>query len=94
MLVNGDDDARIATDDRGLLYGDGLFETILLSGGAAPLWSRHMQRLLRGCERLGLPAPDPELLAREAERVVAGMQRAVIRITLTRGSGARGYALP
>jgi len=94
VLVNGDEDAQIAANDRGLLYGDGLFETILLEGGAAPLWSRHMQRLLRGCERLGLPAPDPELLAREAQRVVADTQRAVIRITLTRGIGARGYALP
>ena len=94
VLVNGDEGARIAANDRGLLYGDGLFETILFANGAAPLWLRHVHRLLRGCERLGLPAPDPELLAREAGQVVVGMQRAVVRMTLTRGTGARGYAPP
>ena len=93
-LVNGVPDAQIAANDRGLLYGDGLFETILFVGGVAPLWPRHMQRLSQGCERLLLPSPDPAILAREAAEVVAGMPRAVVRITLTRGSGARGYALP
>ncbi|HEY3521564.1 MAG TPA: aminodeoxychorismate lyase [Rhodanobacteraceae bacterium] len=94
VLVNGVPDARIAADDRGLLYGDGLFETILFVRGAAPLWSRHMQRLSHGCGSLFLPSPDVATLAREAAAVIAGMQRAVVRITLTRGGGARGYVLP
>lgn len=94
VLVNGSGDAGIAANDRGLLYGDGLFETILFAQGAAPLWARHMQRLVRGCERLLLPAPDPECLAREAAAVGEGLSRAVVRITLTRGSGMRGYAPP
>lgn len=94
VLVNGDEDAQIAANDRGLLYGDGLFETILFVDGAAPLWLRHIQRMLQGCERLALPAPDPATLAREAARVIIGMQRAVVRISLTRGSGVRGYAPP
>ncbi|MGH8211781.1 MAG: aminodeoxychorismate lyase [Rhodanobacteraceae bacterium] len=94
MLVNGVADARIAADDRGLLYGDGLFETILFVDGAAPLWLRHMQRLLHGCERLLLPSPDFAMLGGEVAEVVADMPRAVVRITLTRGSGARGYAMP
>jgi 4-amino-4-deoxychorismate lyase len=94
MLVDGDEDARVAANDRGLLYGDGLFETILFADGAAPLWARHMARLARGCARLLLPVPDAGELAREAARVIEGMARAVVRITLTRGRGARGYALP
>ncbi len=94
VWVNGSADARIDTDDRGLLYGDGLFETILFVGGVAPLWRRHMQRLLRGCERLLLPAPDIATLAREATEVIKGMERAIVRITLTRGKGVRGYAPP
>lgn len=94
VLVNGDEDAQIAANDRGLRYGDGLFETILFVDGAAPLWLRHIQRMLQGCERLALPAPDPATLAREAVRVIIGMQRAVVRISLTRGSGVRGYAPP
>lgn len=94
MLVNGDGDARIAANDRGLLYGDGLFETILFADGVAPLWARHMARLARGCTRLSLPPPEADVLAREAAKAVEGMPRAIVRITLTRGSGARGYVLP
>jgi 4-amino-4-deoxychorismate lyase len=94
VLVNGMDDAHIAATDRGLLYGDGLFETIVFVHGTAPLWSRHLQRLARGCESLLLPRPDLDVLKREAAIVVEGMPRVVVRITLTRGSGARGYSLP
>lgn len=94
VLVNGEERAQVAASDRGLLYGDGLFETILFVRGTAPLWPRHMQRLLHGCERLLLPAPDIAMLAGEAVAVVAGMPRAVVRVTLTRGSGERGYAPP
>ena len=94
VLVNGDADAHVAADDRGLCYGDGLFETVLFVRGRAPLWARHMHRLVASCARLSLPAPDLALLAREAEHVSAGLERAVVRITYTRGSGPRGYAFP
>lgn len=94
MLVNGVPQTSVSCNDRGLLYGDGLFETILFVAGRAPLWVRHMQRLQSGCERLLLPAPDDETLMREAQSVIAGMPRAVVRITVTRGSGERGYAVP
>lgn len=91
-LVNGRRDAVVAADDRGLCYGDGLFETILFVRGASPLWARHMRRLQHGCARLLLPAPDAAMLAQEVAEAAAGMPRAVVRITLTRGSGPRGYA--
>ncbi len=94
VLVDGLPAAQVASDDRGLLYGDGLFETVLFVDGAAPLWSRHLQRLALGCARLRLPPPQATVLARECALVAAGHARAVVRITLTRGSGARGYAPP
>ena len=94
MLVNGQPQDAVPALDRGLLYGDGLFETIRFVGAAAPLWLRHMQRLASGCERLCLPVPDPALLWREAQAVSGDMVHAVLRITLTRGVGARGYAMP
>lgn len=93
MLIDGQPGEHVAAADRGLLYGDGLFETIRFEGDAAPLWPHHMQRLALGCERLRLPAPDAALLWREAQAVVQG-RAAVVRITLTRGVGARGYAMP
>ena len=94
ILVNGVAGGSIAADDRGLSYGDGLFETVLFVDGRAPLWPRHMARLAEGCARLLLPAPDVNLLAREAALAGAGLARAVVRIALTRGPGPRGYAIP
>ena len=94
LLVDGMAAAALSPLDRGLAYGDGLFETIRFAGAIAPLWPRHMQRLRESCARLRLPAPDEALLAREAAAVSSGMADAVVRITVTRGTGERGYALP
>ncbi len=91
-LVNGVAEERVSVFDRGLAYGDGLFETIRAVNGAAPLWSRHIARLDHGCGRLGLPVPDPAMLADEFARVVQGLPDAVVKIILTRGIGERGYA--
>lgn len=92
VLVDGVDGDRVSALDRGLAYGDGLFETIRFLHGEAPLWSRHVGRLREGCERLGLPAPDVGQLAGECARVTAGMPDAVVKVVLTRGAGRRGYA--
>jgi len=94
LLVDGAADAALSPLDRGLAYGDGLFETIRFVAGRAALWPRHMQRLRESCARLCLPAPDEALLAREAAAVADGMADAVVRITITRGVGERGYAMP
>lgn len=94
MLVNGASAAHVSALDRGLAYGDGLFESIRLVGASVPLWSRHMQRLAESCERLRIPAPDPAQLWREALEVTRDMPQSVVRITLTRGIGERGYAPP
>jgi 4-amino-4-deoxychorismate lyase len=94
VLVDGQARDQVAVLDRGLAYGDGLFETIRFVGADAPLWARHMQRLGEGCRRLRLPVPNMALLLAEARTATAGMAHAVVRITFTRGSGARGYAPP
>lgn len=94
LLLDGVADGVLSPLDRGLAYGDGLFETIRFIAGQAPLWPRHMQRLRESCVRLQLPAPDESLLAHEAAEVLRGMDDAVVRITLTRGLGERGYAMP
>lgn len=94
LRINGKPDALLAASDRGLCYGDGLFETIWLRDGRAPLWTRHMTRLADGCHRLRLPLPDRDMLWREVAAVTAGLSLAVARVTWTRGSGPRGYAMP
>lgn len=93
-LINGREATHIALSDRGLNYGDGLFETLAVVQGRARHWERHMARLGRGCERLGLPTPDLALLDEEAKRLCQGAERGVLKLLLTRGSGGRGYQPP
>lgn len=81
-------------DDRGLHYGDGLFETIRFVGAHAPLWDWHMQRLALGCGRLGLPAVDAVALARRAQTLAVVHAQSVIKLICSAGSGPRGYARP
>lgn len=85
---------RVSVSDRGFTYGDGLFETVRVVHGQAPLWPRHAQRLASGCERLRIPPPDTTAVLGEVLRLCADLDDAVARVTLTRGAGARGYAPP
>jgi 4-amino-4-deoxychorismate lyase len=94
VLVNGVAGDQVSVLDRGLTYGDGLFESIRFVGATAPLWQRHMQRLTESCRRLRLPSPDATQLHAEALQVSDGMPHAVVRIVLSRGQGERGYAMP
>ena len=81
-------------EDRGLAYGDGVFETLLVHAGEPVWWQEHWQRLLRGATRLGLPLPDENEVRHECMAMLAGLRRGVLKIVLTRGSGGRGYAPP
>jgi 4-amino-4-deoxychorismate lyase len=94
VLVNGKAVDSVPTTDRGLLYGDGLFETIAVSGGKLCFWERHMQRLQAGCERLGMAPVDTAQLRQECHLLIQQSQQVVIKIIITRGSGGRGYRLP
>lgn len=90
-------DGRPATElplgDRGLAYGDGLFETIAVRGGRAILLPRHLARLGEGLRRLSI---DLDLAALEAElrAFFAELGDGVAKLLITRGDGLRGYAPP
>jgi 4-amino-4-deoxychorismate lyase len=91
--VDGREGARIPADDRGLAYGDGLFETIAVLDGAPRLLEHHLDRLTEGARRLAIPARRGELrtlLRQEAASLGCG----VLKLLLSRGSGPRGYAPP
>ena len=94
MLINGKWATAVAADDRGLQYGDGVFETLAVRGGAPVQWSRHLARLRRGCQCLGIPVPSERVLADEAARLCRGSGLAVLKIIVTRGPGGRGYRPP
>jgi 4-amino-4-deoxychorismate lyase len=90
-LVNGTVADTVAVTDRGLLYGDGVFETLAVIDGVPQLWARHIARLQEGCARLGIAPIDAALLADEAQQLCSSAERAVLKIIITRGSGGRGY---
>jgi branched-chain amino acid aminotransferase/4-amino-4-deoxychorismate lyase len=81
----------IPADDRGLLLGDGLFETLLAEDGELRGFEPHMARLHRGCAVLGLAPPDPAAALELARAALEGSGlakgRAVVRLNLTGGSG-------
>jgi 4-amino-4-deoxychorismate lyase len=80
--------------DRGLAYGDGLFETMALRGGRVLRLASHLDRLRDGSQRLAIPLPDtPELLA-QIDAAAAEIEHGHLKLILTRGTGPRGYAPP
>lgn len=93
VLVDGQEGGRVDPGDRGLNYGDGLFETLAVRDGGARFLDWHLERLAAGAARLGIPLPDRNLLQGEVARAWPE-GRGVVRIVLTRGSGPRGYRPP
>ena len=88
-------EALIPVSDRAFLLGDGLFETVLVQGGRPFLWQRHWSRLLRGAEflRLKIPADEAHLRVAILELIARNqLPAAILRITVSRGSGGRGYS--
>lgn len=94
ILLNGEPAEHIHILDRGLQYGDGLFETLRVEDGQLPLWPYHWRRLLKGCEALGIPLPDQAMLQDEINALISAEKQAVLKLILTRGQGERGYAAP
>src|SRR5690606_31080616 len=54
----------------------------------------HLDRLLLGCGRLAIPAPDRDLLREEIRAHCPRAEPAVVKLIVTRGTGARGYPIP
>lgn len=81
-------------DDRGLAYGDGVFETMRVHAGRVPLWSRHCERLRRGAQRLAMPLPHMRVIEAQIDELIESCEAGVLKLQVTRGSGGRGYAPP
>lgn len=94
-LVNGRPGTVVSPDDRGLTFGDGLFETIAVLDGEPRLWDLHMDRLEAGARRLGLPPPPLTTIREETRYLIRDTRNAVLKLLYTRGPGeGRGYRPP
>ncbi|MGE3873746.1 MAG: aminotransferase class IV [Parvibaculaceae bacterium] len=83
----------IEASERGLLLGDGIFETVAVFNRVGVWLEDHLDRLMAGAGALGLPA-DRDIVREAAAEVLreAPAAHGVLRITLTRGPGVRGLA--
>lgn len=101
-MVNGIETSAIDIADRGLAYGDGVFETMRVIDGDIPLLSHHLKRFLKGVNTLCLG--DESRLKRDFQHYVkcalneikdnACLDSSVIKMMVTRGNGGRGYVPP
>ena len=96
ILINGESKEHIEISDRGFQYGHVLFETIEVRVVLAVFLKQHLERLNLGCQQLGIPFPGEDILNLEATKLCRKWtsNRAVLKITVTRGSGGRGYRQP
>ncbi len=97
IYINGEiitsTEAKISPEDRGLLYGDGVFETMRVYRGRPFLLEKHIERMLRGSKELeiNLGGREQELNNAVKEVIEAnGVDNGSLRLTLTRGTGPGG----
>ncbi len=95
-FVDGAETTLHSVLDRAFAFGDGVFETMLFVGGTLAFESMHLERLKEGCRRLSISIDD-ERIRSSISLVLSRLEtlavdRAVVKLTVTRGVGGRGYA--
>jgi 4-amino-4-deoxychorismate lyase len=92
-LVNGQP-TGVDPRDRGLAYGDGLFETMAARAGDIRWLDWHFDRLEEGCRRLQIDAPARSVVERDISALCPTTGDHVVKLIVTRGPGGRGYRPP
>src|SRR5688572_5783854 len=91
MLINGEPANSISVTDRGLAYGDGVFETFRIVSGQLLFGEEHLQRLSLGCDHLGIPLDRVQLKNELEIALNSSTQAEVLKLVVTRGTSGRGY---
>jgi 4-amino-4-deoxychorismate lyase len=91
MIINGLLDNSLNANDRSLLYGDGVFRTLLVQQGKPLHWTQHYNKLQHDCVSLGITCPTMQTLQDELAQLTFSCAEGVAKIIITRGSGSRGY---
>lgn len=92
MIINGLPGDSINANDRGLMYGDGVFRTLLIRQGKALHWQQHYNKLQHDCAAIGIVCPSIQLLGAELAQLAQSEPDAIAKIVITRGPATRGYA--
>jgi 4-amino-4-deoxychorismate lyase len=94
ILVDGLPAHAVPADDRGFTYGDGVFRTLTMHKGRAHWWPQQYAKLAADCGALGITPPAESDLRQDLQTIARQQPDCALRITVTRGSGGRGYAIP
>lgn len=93
-LINGKPGTGLTPFDRGFAYGDGVFRTLPVIHGAPQCWEQHYRKLSEDCNALKIVCPSAELLHEDIALLTESDASSAIKIIITRGESARGYAVP
>jgi 4-amino-4-deoxychorismate lyase len=93
-LLNGGWAETCPVQDRGLMYGDGVFRTLRLQGGRPLWWQDQYDKLADDCHRLGIPAPIESDWRGDVAQLATRLPDATVKLVATRGIGLRGYKAP
>lgn len=91
ILINGVKADSLPVSDRGLLYGDGVWETIGVLDGKPQLLEWHLERMQQGIQALAIDEPDWDFFKREISSICNVHEKCILKLVITRGSGERGY---
>jgi 4-amino-4-deoxychorismate lyase len=94
--INGISTEHLSVMDRGLQYGDGLFETIACVDGNLQFWDEHIERMQKGAERLLIDSNTIRFFNDDVSilRQKHNIDNCTVKLMLTRGLGERGYRSP
>ena len=101
VYINGnycaEEDAKVSIFDRGLLFGDAIYEVAGVIDGRLLDFAPHMQRLDRSLKEMRMPAPlnHDEILATMRELVrLNSIKEGLVYMQITRGSDGDREFLP
>jgi branched-chain amino acid aminotransferase len=92
QLLESPEQPAIGVLDHGLVVGDGVFETVKIEGGSPFALTRHLDRIVRSAQGLGLGVPDVGAIREGVAATMEGQDLPFgrIRITVTSGPGPLG----
>jgi len=90
-------EVRVDPDDRGFLFGDGVYEVLRVRRGLPTFVDRHHARLVRSCTGCELAVPfDRAAFEAMARALIAanGIGEGIVYLQVTRGVAPRNHAFP
>lgn len=93
ILINGKLNENLLVQDRGFMYGDGIFRTIHVLDGKPKFWNTQYKKLQSDCNAISINCPSSATLLDELKIASQGQHSCAIKIIVTRGEGSRGYKI-